>query len=416
MNKFMNLIGIKAKKACEIKINTITKNKVLNNYAQLLERKKKIIFNENKKDVIFADKKGIKQNLIDRLHVDDAKLKNIINSIKKISKLKDPVNVTLEKWSRSNGLNIKRVSIPIGVIGVIYESRPNVTSDVAGLCFKSGNAVILKGGSEAINTNRILAKLFRSALKKNKVNENFVQFIDSKERKMVDMMLSKMKKYIDVIIPRGGKNLVKRVQKFSVVPIIGHLEGLCHTFIDKDAKLKMALNIVYNAKLRNTGICGATETILMHEEIVKKFCNPVLGKLEENNCKIFGDNILKKYYKGNLYPAKKKDWSTEYLSAAVSVKIVKNSKEAVNHINKYGTMHTDSIITENNKTAIEFLQNVKSSIAMHNTSTQFADGGEFGFGGEVGISTNTLPPRGPVGLQQLVSYKYEISSKGKIRE
>jgi len=416
MNKFMNLIGIKAKKACEIKINTITKNKVLNNYAQLLERKKKIIFNENKKDVIFADKKGIKQNLIDRLHVDDAKLKNIINSIKKISKLKDPVNVTLEKWSRSNGLNIKRVSIPIGVIGVIYESRPNVTSDVAGLCFKSGNAVILKGGSEAINTNRILAKLFRSALKKNKVNENFVQFIDSKERKMVDIMLSKMKKYIDVIIPRGGKNLVKRVQKFSVVPIIGHLEGLCHTFIDKDAKLKMALNIVYNAKLRNTGICGATETILMHEEIVKKFCNPVLGKLEENNCKIFGDNILKRYYKGNLYPVKKKDWSTEYLSAAVSVKIVKNSKEAINHINKYGTMHTDSIITENNKTAIEFLKNVKSSIAMHNTSTQFADGGEFGFGGEVGISTNTLPPRGPVGLQQLVSYKYEISSKGKIRE
>jgi glutamate-5-semialdehyde dehydrogenase len=412
----MNLIGIKAKKACEIKINTITKNKVLNNYAQLLERKKKIIFNENKKDVIFADKKGIKQNLIDRLHVDDAKLKNIINSIKKISKLKDPVNVTLEEWSRSNGLNIKRVSIPIGVIGVIYESRPNVTSDVAGLCFKSGNAVILKGGSEAINTNRILAKLFRSALKKNKVNENFVQFIDSKERKMVDIMLSKMKKYIDVIIPRGGKNLVKRVQKFSVVPIIGHLEGLCHTFIDKDAKLKMALNIVYNAKLRNTGICGATETILMHEEIVKKFCNPVLGKLEENNCKIFGDNILKKYYKGNLYPVKKKDWSTEYLSAAVSVKIVKNSKEAINHINKYGTMHTDSIITENNKTAIEFLKNVKSSIAMHNTSTQFADGGEFGFGGEVGISTNTLPPRGPVGLQQLVSYKYEISSKGKIRE
>jgi glutamate-5-semialdehyde dehydrogenase len=412
----MNLIGIKAKKACEIKINTITKNKVLNNYAQLLERKKKIIFNENKKDVIFADKKGIKQNLIDRLHVDDAKLKNIINSIKKISKLKDPVNVTLEEWSRSNGLNIKRVSIPIGVIGVIYESRPNVTSDVAGLCFKSGNAVILKGGSEAINTNRILAKLFRSALKKNKVNENFVQFIDSKERKMVDIMLSKMKKYIDVIIPRGGKNLVKRVQKFSVVPIIGHLEGLCHTFIDKDAKLKMALNIVYNAKLRNTGICGATETILMHEEIVKKFCNPVLGKLEENNCKIFGDNILKRYYKGNLYPVKKKDWSTEYLSAAVSVKIVKNSKEAINHINKYGTMHTDSIITENNKTAIEFLKNVKSSIAMHNTSTQFADGGEFGFGGEVGISTNTLPPRGPVGLQQLVSYKYEISSKGKIRE
>ncbi|MBD1139501.1 glutamate-5-semialdehyde dehydrogenase [Pelagibacterales bacterium SAG-MED46] len=310
----------------------------------------------------------------------------------------------------------KRVSIPIGVIGVIYESRPNVTSDVAALCFKSGNAVILKGGSEAINTNRILAKLFQKALKRNKVDENFIQFVDSKERKMVDTMLSKMKKYIDVIIPRGGKNLVKRVQEFSKVPIIGHLEGLCHTFIDKDAELKMALNIVYNAKLRNTSICGATETILIHEKIVKKFCNPILKKLEDENCKIYGDNILKRYYKGKLYPAKEKDWSTEYLTSTVSVKIVKNCKAAINHINKYGTMHTDAIITKNKKTAQQFLKNVKSSIAMHNTSTQFADGGEFGFGGEVGISTNTLPPRGPVGLEQLVSYKYEISSKGKIRD
>ncbi|MDA8706527.1 glutamate-5-semialdehyde dehydrogenase, partial [Candidatus Pelagibacter bacterium] len=296
------------------------------------------------------------------------------------------------------------------------ESRPNVTSDVAGLCFKSGNAVILKGGSEAINTNRILAKLFRLALKKNNVDENYIQFVDSKNRKMVDIMLSKMKKYIDVIIPRGGKNLVKRVQEFSTVPIIGHLEGICHTFVDKDAELKMASNIVYNAKLRNTAICGATETILLHEKIVKKFCNPILKKLEDENCKIYGDNILRKYYNGKVYPAKEKDWSTEYLTAAVSVKVVKSSEEAINHINKYGTMHTDSIITKNKKTANKFLKNVKSSIAMHNTSTQFADGGEFGFGGEVGISTNTLPPRGPVGLEQLVSYKYEISSKGKIRK
>mgnify|MGYP001186663960 FL=1 len=322
----------------------------------------------------------------------------------------------IEKWSRPNGLNIKRVSVPIGVIGVIYESRPNVTSDVAGLCFKSGNPVILKGGSEAINTNRILANLFRKALKKNKVNENYIQFIDSKDRKMVDIMLSKMDKFIDVIIPRGGKNLVKRVQDFSKVPIIGHLEGLCHTYIDKDAELKMAINIVYNAKLRNTSICGATETILMHEKIVKKFCNPILKKLEDNNCKIYGDNFIKKNYSGTLYPAKEKDWSTEYLTAAVSVKVVKNLKQAIDHINRYGTMHTDSIITKNKKTAAQFMTNIKSSIAMHNTSTQFADGGEFGFGGEVGISTNTLPPRGPVGLEQLVSYKYEISSQGKIRD
>ena len=416
MNKFMNLIGVKAREASEIKINTKIKNRVLNNYALLLDKKKKSILRENKKDVNFAENKGLKENLINRLQIDEIKLISIRDSIKKISKLKDPVNITLEKWSRPNGLNIKRVSIPIGVIGVIYESRPNVTSDVASLCFKSGNAVILKGGSEAINTNRILAKLFQQALKKNKVNKNFIQFVDSKDRKMVDIMLSKMKKYIDVIIPRGGKNLVKRVQEFSKVPIIGHLEGLCHTFIDKDAELKMATKIVYNAKLRNTSICGATETILIHKKIVKKFCNPILQKLEEKNCKIYGDSILKKYYKGKLYQVKEKDWSTEYLTAAVSVKIVKSSKEAIDHINKYGTMHTDAIITKNNKTAIQFLKNVKSSIAMHNTSTQFADGGEFGFGGEVGISTNNLPPRGPVGLDQLVSYKYEISSKGKIRD
>ena len=416
MNKFMNLIGIKARKASEIKINTKIKNKVLNNYALLLDKEKQSILRQNKKDVKFAKIKGLKENLINRLLVDEIKLKGIRDSIKKISKLKDPVNVTLEKWSRPSGLNIKRVSIPIGVIGVIFESRPNVTSDVAGLCFKSGNAVILKGGSEAINTNRILAKLFRLALKKNKVDENYIQFLDSKDRKMVDIMLSKMEKYIDVIIPRGGKNLIKRVQEFSNVPIIGHLEGLCHTFIDKEAELKMASSIIYNAKLRNTSICGATETILLHEKIAKKFCNPILKRLEDQNCKIYGDNIVRKYYKGKMYPAKEKDWSTEYLTATVSVKVVRSSEEAINHINKYGTMHTDSIITKNKKTANKFLKNVKSSIAMHNTSTQFADGGEFGFGGEVGISTNTIPPRGPVGLEQLVSYKYEISSKGKIRK
>ena len=416
MNKFMKLIGVKARKASEKKINKHTKNKVLKIYSQFIEKEKKTIFRENLKDIEFAKKKGLKKNLIDRLKIDEKKLKSIKDSILKILKLKDPVNLTLEKWKRPNGLKISKVSIPIGVIGVIYESRPNVTSDVAGLCFKSGNAVILKGGSEAINTNRILAKLFRKALKKNKVDENFIQFIDSRKRKLVDIMLSKMKIYIDVIIPRGGKNLVKRVQDFSKVPIIGHLEGLCHTYVDKDAQLKTAINVIYNAKLRNTSICGATETILLHKKIVKKFCNPILKKLENNNCKIIGDKNIKKYFEGKLYDAKEKDWSTEYLAEKVSVKVVKNCQAAIDHINKYGTMHTDSIITKNKNTAIQFLKNVKSSIAMHNTSTQFADGGEFGFGGEVGISTNKLPPRGPVGLGQLVSYKYEISSNGKIRD
>ena len=416
MNKSMNLIGQYARKAVLNKINTKTKNKILKRYASLLDKEKESIIKANQKDILFALNKGLKSNLIDRLTIDQKGLTNIKNSINKIVKLKDPVDNTLEKWSRPNGLTISRVSVPIGVIGVIYESRPNVTSDVASLCFKSGNAVILKGGSEAINTNKILVNLFRKSLRENKVDENFIQFIDSKDRKIVDYMLSKMKDYIDVIIPRGGKSLVKRVQEFSTVPIIGHLEGLCHTYVDKDADLKMATNIIYNAKLRNTSICGATETILMHEKIIKKFCNPILKKLEENNCKIYGDHLIKKYYNGKIYPAKEKDWSTEYLSATVSVKAVKNCEEAINHINKYGTMHTDSIVTKNKKTANKFLKNVKSSIAMHNTSTQFADGGEFGFGGEVGISTNTLPPRGPVGLEQLISYKYEIVSNGKTRK
>ena len=416
MNKIMNSIGQNARKAILNKIDTRTKNKILKRYALLLDKEKNSIISANQKDIKFAKKKGLKNNLIDRLTIDHKKLVGIKKSIEKIVKIKDPVDYILEKWRRPNGLTISRVSVPIGVLGIIYESRPNVTSDVASLCFKSGNAVILKGGSEAINTNKILANLFRKSLKENKVDQNFIQFINSKDRKIVDYMLSKMKDYIDVIIPRGGKSLVKRVQASSTVPIIGHLEGLCHTYIDKDADLKMAIDIVYNAKLRNTSICGATETILMHQKIIKKFCNPILKKLEENNCKIFGDHLIRNNYKGKIYPAKDKDWSTEYLSAIVSVKTVKNYKEAIKHINKYGTMHTDSIVTKNKKTANQFLKNIKSSIAMHNTSTQFADGGEFGFGGEVGISTNTLPPRGPVGLGQLVSYKYEIVSNGKIRK
>ena len=382
----------------------------------MIEKEKNYIFNENKKDIKFAINKKLKDNLVQRLTLDSKKLNSIKQSIKDIIKLKDPVDRVLEKWKRPNNLLIKKVSIPIGIIGVIYESRPNVTSDVSCLCFKSGNAVILKGGSEAVNTNKILVKLFRAALKANKVNENYVQFIDSKDRKLVNYMLSKMNKYINVIIPRGGRNLIKTVQKFSNVPIIGHLEGICHTFVDKDASLEMATTIVYNAKLRNTSICGATETILMHKKILNKFCSPILNKLEENNCKIYGDKDIRKNYLGKILPAKKKDWSKEYLSATVSVKSVEDCNDAINHINKYGTMHTDSIITRNKRTAKKFLKNIKSSIAMHNTSTQFADGGEFGFGSEVGISTNTLPPRGPVGLEQLVSYKYEVLGNGQIRK
>ena len=416
MKKELINIGKKSKKAINLQINSKKKNKVLQDYCILIKKNKKMIINENKKDIYDAKKRGLKKNLIDRLILDEKKILNIIKSIKSIIKLKDPTNIVLEKWKRPNGLNISKISIPIGIIGIIYESRPNVTSDVASLCFKSGNAVILKGGKEAFNSNKILSKLFRVSLKKNKIDENFVQFINSKNRKIVDFLLTKMSKYIDVVIPRGGKQLVKKVKTLSNIPIIGHLEGICHTFVDKDANLKDAQKIVYNAKLRNTAICGATETILIHQKILKRSCNYILKNLEKNGCKIIGDKKIRKFYKGKIFKATNKDWSKEYLSPTVSVKSVNNLNEAINHINRYGTMHTDSIITKNRMTAKKFLSGVNSSIAMHNTSTQFADGGEFGFGGEVGISTNTLPPRGPVGLNQLVSYKYQITSNGKIRK
>ncbi len=416
MKNFMYSIGRKATTAFNRKVNSKLKNKVLDQFIKLIKKNNRVIIKQNSKDVKFAIKKKLKSNLISRLTIDQKKINNICSAIKNVKKLKDPVDVILEKWKRPNKLIIKRVSIPLGVIGVIFESRPNVASDISCLCFKSGNAVILRGGSEALNSNKILVSLFRKSLKINKIDPNYVQLINKKKRSYVNFMLSNMSNYIDVMIPRGGKSLVAKVQKLSKVPIIGHLEGVCHTYIDKDADLKMAIKVVHNAKLRNTSICGATETILMHKKIVKKFCNPILNKLANNNCKIMGDGYLKKYYKGKLFIAKEKDWSREYLNATVSVKCVKNLESAIEHINTYGTMHTDSIITKNKKSANKFLKNVKSSIAIHNSSTQFADGAEFGFGGEVGISTNKLPPRGPVGLEQLVSYKYEVFGKGQIRK
>tara|TARA_B100001540_G_scaffold1724_1_gene1577 strand:- start:379 stop:1626 length:1248 start_codon:yes stop_codon:yes gene_type:complete len=409
-------IGNNAKRASQIKVDKDSKNKVLDKFLLLIEKNKKKILSANKKDVFLAIKKKIPENLIDRLKLDKVKIEGMQQSIHKIKKLDDPTNKIIEKWKRPNGLVIKQVSTPIGVIGIIYESRPNVTSDISSLCFKSGNVVILRGGSEAINSNLIITKLFRQSLKLNRINENFVQIIKNKNRKSVDYMLSNMQNFIDVIIPRGGKNLVKKVQTLSKVPIIGHLEGICHTYIDKDADLKMAIKVVHNAKLRNTSICGATETILMHKNIVKKFCNPVLNKLTESNCEIIGDKIIRKTFKGPSKKSNKKSWSTEYLSPKVSVKTVNNIDEAIYHINKFGTMHTDSIISKNKKSADYFLKKIKSSIAMHNTSTQFADGGEFGFGGEVGISTNNLPPRGPVGLNQLTSFKYLVLGNGQIRK
>ncbi|MDB9802716.1 glutamate-5-semialdehyde dehydrogenase, partial [Pelagibacteraceae bacterium] len=380
-------------------------------YNKSLLKNKKRIIKDNLKDVKNAKRK----HLVDRLILNEKRIESIRYSISEITKFKDPIGRVLEKWQRPNKLMIKKISTPIGVIGVIYESRPNVTADVAALCLKSGNCSILRGGSEAFNSNKLLANLFRDSLTENNINKNCVQFIENKNRKIVDSLLSKMSAYIDVIVPRGGKGLVAKVQKFSNVHVIGHLEGLCHIFVDKTANINMAKKLVINAKMRRTSICGSVETLLIEEKAVNSHAKELINSLINSGCEVRVDNRINKLFNGRLKKAKEKDWRTEYLDSIISIKTVKDVREGVDHILKYGTMHTDSIITNNKKNAQIFLNGVNSSIAMHNVSTQFADGGEFGFGGEIGISTNKLPPRGPVGINQLTSYKYLVSGKGIIR-
>ena len=411
--KKLKQIGINAKKALAIlnNLNEKKMNKVLLNYNQLLLKNKKQILRENIKDI-----KSIKRkHLIDRLILDDKRIESIRNSINEILKFDNPLNKVLDEWKRPNGLKIKKITTPIGVIGVIYESRPNVTADVSALCLKSGNCGILRGGSEAYNSNKILANLFRESLRKSNIDQNCVQFIEDKNRNVVNYLLSNMSKYIDVIVPRGGKELVKKVQQLSRIHVIGHLEGLCHIYVDNDADTVMATKIVANAKMRRTSICGAVETLLIDSKSIKKHGVPIINKLTSLGCEVVVDKKINQLFKNKYKLAKEIDWKTEYLDAKISVKSVNGVVEAKNHILKYGTMHTDSIITNNRETAEIFLNSVNSAIAMHNVSTQFADGGEFGFGGEIGISTNKLPPRGPVGINQLTSYKYIVTGKGVTR-
>ena len=411
--KKINLIGVNAKKALLVfnKISSAQINKVLSNYSQLILKNKKQIIQKNSIDV----KNMHRKHLVDRLVLNEKRIDALRYSINEIIKFPNPINKTLEKWKRPNGLEIKKVSTSIGVIGVIYESRPNVTSDVSALCFKSGNCAILRGGSEAFNSNKILTDLFRTSLNNNKIDKNCVQYIEDKNRNVVNYLLSNMTKYIDVIVPRGGKELVKKVQRLSRIHVIGHLEGLCHIYVDKDADVNMATKIVANAKMRRTSICGAVETLLIDKRKLTKFSIPIINKLLSLGCEIIVDKEINKIFNNKFKLATDLDWRTEYLDAKISIKSVNGVDEAKNHILKYGTMHTDSIITNNAKTAKKFLNGVNSAIAMHNVSTQFADGGEFGFGGEIGISTNKLPPRGPVGINQLTSYKYIVSGKGIIR-
>ena len=414
IGKYLNKIGLNSKIASKKlnQVNIIRRNKVLETYIKNLSKNKKKIIKENLKD-IYACKR---EDLIDRLKIDENTIEKIRSSIYQVAKFKDPLGKIIEKWKRPNKLIIKKITIPIGVIGVIYESRPNVTCDVSSLCLKSGNVAILRGGSESFNSNKILANLFRNSLSENRVDKNCVQFIESKKRKMVNYLLSKMSDYIDVIVPRGGKSLVKKVQQLSKVNVIGHLEGNCHVYIDKDSDLKMAKNVIINSKMRRTSICGAAETLLIDKRCIKSHGPDIINSLVRSGCEIVVDKKINNFFGNSFKLAKDIDWSTEYLRPKLSIKSVNGVKEAVSHILKYGTMHTDSIVTKNKKTAKFFLDQINSSIAIHNASTQFADGGEFGFGGEIGISTSKIPPRGPVGINQLTSYKYIVEGNGTIRQ
>ena len=413
---YIRSLGTKAKKASE-ELSVLSENKknaVLKSFYLNIKKNVNKILKANKKDIISSKKNKLKDNLIDRSMLNKERIKSILSSIEEVISFKDPTHKIIAKWKRPNNLIINRVTMPIGVLGVIYEARPNVTSDVAILSFKSGNSAILRGGKEALQSNIIISNLFRSSLNRNNINEDCIQLVNNTDRKIVDLMLSKMSDYIDIIIPRGGKSLVKKVLELSKVPTIGHLEGLCHIYLDNQYNYDTAEKLILNSKLRRTSICGAAETLLINKSVKKNDVYKILRKLNIKGCKIIGDKKIQKIFKGSIL-AKENDWSTEYLDSKISVKVVNDLKEAINHIKKYGTNHTECIISKNKNNIKNFEKNISSSIVMTNASTQFADGYEFGLGSEVGISTNKMHPRGPVGLEQLVTYKYIVNGKGQIR-
>ncbi len=373
--------------------------------AQLIE--------QNEKDLEYGRQKGLDPAMLDRLRLDAKRIEAMAVGLETICTIPDPVNKILEEWDRPNGLTLQRVSVPIGVIGMIYESRPNVTADAAALCIKSGNAVILRAGSECLNSALAIADCLHHGLKLAGLPSDAVQLVPTRDRAAVGEMLT-MTDMIDVIIPRGGKSLTKRIQDESRVPTILHLDGNCHTYIHKAADVNMARDILLNAKMRRVGICGATESLLVDAEIAPKILPVLVEALVKSGCVVRGDAASQKI-DSRIEKASDDDWYTEYLAAIISVKIIAGEQEAINHINHYGSHHTDAIITLDTSAARKFLREVDSAIVMHNTSTQFADGGEFGFGAEIGISTGKLHARGPVGAQQLTTYKYVVHGNGQIR-
>ena len=379
------------------------RNAVLKLSSEIISKNTNKIIEANKEDLLLANKAGLKESYIDRLLLDSKRISTIAESLISISTLPDPLSGKITKWERPNGLIISKQPTPLGVLGIIYESRPNVTVDAAALCIKSGNSVILRCGSDSYNSCYILSELIRDALQQCNLSKDIIQLIPSKDRDAVDYML-KMSNVIDVIIPRGGKSLVEKVQKNARVPVFSHLEGICHIYVDQFAELEKSCSVVINGKMRRTGICGATETLLVNEHIAKKFLPKICSELNEKGCKIVGDEVTK-----SIVPyidlAIEEDWSTEYLAPKISIKVVGDVYDAIEHIQKFGTQHTDAIMTENEEIAKVFTNAVDSAIVLVNASTQFADGGEFGLGAEIGISTGKLHARGPVGAAQLTSFK-----------
>ena len=409
-------IGKNAKIASKELAKTTSQNKndSLLAMAKNITNEKKIILEANKEDVNNAKEKNISESFIDRLELNVERIDQIINSLNEIASFKDPVGRVLDSWSRPNGLQISRVSTPLGVVGIIYESRPNVTSDAGALCLKSGNASILRGGTDSFYTSIAIHQCLVKGLKDAGITEHAIQIVDDKDREAVKLMLNGLNKTIDVIVPRGGKSLVAMVEQEAQVPVFGHLEGICHIYIDKDADKEKAVNVCVNAKMRRPGICGAVETILIHDDIAESFVPILVNALNAQACEIRGCEKIVKYSESVL-KADESDWSTEYLLPIVSIKIVGNIDEALDHIDTYSSGHTESIITEDLNNASRFQKELDSAIVMHNTSTQFADGGEFGLGGEIGIATGKFHARGPVGIDQLTSFKYLVNGNGHVR-
>jgi glutamate-5-semialdehyde dehydrogenase len=419
LNKLQKIAEL-SKKASRILSTTSPKIKsnIIKYAAKQIKKDVTKIENANKKDLKIAKSKGLDDAMIDRLLLDKSRINAISKSLNEISKWPDPVGKIINKWKRPNGLEIQKISVPIGVLLVIYESRPNVTTDASALCLKSGNSVILKCGSESLNSSKALLTCIHAGLKKYKLPTSCVELLASSNRKSVSSLL-KMDDYIDVVIPRGGKSLIKAISKISKIPVLKHLDGICHTYVDDTSNLSMARKVVLNAKMRRTGICGATETLLLKDDIHVNDAVCIIHDLIDAGCEVRGDEYIAKYvldpYYNKIKKANSKDWQTEYLAPIISIKAVKNVKEAIQHINQYGSNHTDAIITSNKKNAELFLKEVDSAIVMHNTSTQFADGGEFGMGAEIGISTGKLHARGPVGADQLTTFKYVVKGQGQLR-